>query len=100
MQDVDGPAEIQTLPEPARAGRPRMKPQPQRLVSHPERVDRIRGYSGQRRDVREEPPVGPTEAEDAVGLSLHPVALLVDGAVVTPTEQREVRQRGGPALGP
>jgi hypothetical protein len=33
-------------------------------------------------------------------VSFHLVRLLVDGAVMAPAEHREVRQCGGPALGP
>jgi hypothetical protein len=38
--------------------------------------------------------------ELAIGPSIDLEALLVDRTVVAPTEQREVRKRGGPALGP
>jgi hypothetical protein len=40
------------------------------------------------------------EPKLAVGLSLELVALLVNGAVVPPTEQGEIRERGRASLGP
>jgi hypothetical protein len=40
------------------------------------------------------------EPELAVGLALDLESLLVDRAVMLATEQREIRKRGRPALGP
>ncbi len=71
-----------------------------RDVLRPKDVRRIGGHRGRRRSRGEEPPVRPPELERAVGLSLHLVALLVDRAVVTATEQREVGERGRAALRP
>ena len=42
---------------------------------------------------RAEAGLGTTESQLAVRLSLDLVALLVDGAMMTPTEQGEVRER-------
>ena len=77
-----------------------METEPLRVVLLSEGLDWIGGYCGRRRDIRKGPTVPPTEGERAVGLSIHLVALLVYRAVVPATEQREVRQRGGPALRP
>jgi hypothetical protein len=85
VQNVESPAHIERLPHPARARRPRVKVEPGRLVPRSERLDGIVGHRRRRRDV---------------GLSFHLIALLVNGAVMAPTEHREVRERGGSALGP
>ena len=77
-----------------------MNAEPLRLVPRAEGLDGIGGDRGGRRHRGQEPPVGAPEAQLAVGLSIHLVALLVDRAVVAATEQREVRERGGAAVGP
>jgi hypothetical protein len=51
MQDVDRPAQIQTLSQPQRARRPRMKAQPLRVVPRSKNLDRIGGHRGRRRDL-------------------------------------------------
>ena len=43
MQDVDRPAHVQALPEPARARCPRVEAQPLRVVLRAEGLDRIGG---------------------------------------------------------
>ena len=86
MQDVDRPAHIQALPQPAWACRPSVEAQPLRLVPRPEGLDRISGHRRGRRDIGQEPAVRPLERERAVGLSIDLVALLVDRAVVPATE--------------
>ena len=100
MQDVDRPAHIQSLAQPGRAGRPRVEAEPLRVVLRPERLDRIGGHRGRRRDLGQRPAVRPPEPERAVGLSIDLIALLVDRAVVPATEQSEVRERGRAALCP
>ena len=57
-------------------------------------------HRSRRRAFGQELAVGSPEAELAVGPSIHLVALLVNGAVVTATEQCEVRQRGQAAVCP
>ena len=99
MQDVDRPTHIQALPEPARARRPRVKAEPQRLVPRSEGLDRIGRDCNWRRNLGQGPAVGSAEPERAIGLSIDLVPLLVDRAVVPATEQGEVRERGGTALG-
>jgi len=51
MQDVDRPAQVQTLPKPPWARRPRVEAQPQRVVPRPEGLDRIGGHRGRGRDL-------------------------------------------------
>src|SRR3989442_13767967 len=100
MHDVDCPAHVQALSQPARARRPRVKAEPLRVVPGPEGLDGIGGYRSGRRHLGREPPVRAPEPELAVGLSSHLVALLVDRALVPATEQREVRERGRAAVRP
>ena len=100
MQDTDRPAEIQALPQPPGARRPRVETEPLRVVPLSEGLDRIRGHRRRGRDIGQRPSVRPTELERAVGLSIHLVALLVHRAMVPATEEREVRERSRPALRP
>ena len=85
MQDVDRPPHIESLPEPARTRRPRVQVQSLRIVPRAKGLDWIGGHCGRRRHLGQGPPVRPPEPERAVGLSLHLVAFLVDGAVVPAT---------------
>ena len=55
---------------------------------------------GRWRNVRQNPAVRPPELKLAVRQTLDLVALLVDGAVMAAAQQREIRERGGPVLGP
>ncbi len=100
MQNVDSPAEIQTLPQPARARRPRVKPEPLDLAPLTKGLDGIDWQCRRRRDIRQDAAVRPPEAKRAVGLSVDLITLLVDRAVMPATEQGEIRQRGRAALGP
>jgi hypothetical protein len=94
MQDVERVTQIQPLAQPGRARRPRVQAEPLRIVLRPVRLDRIGGHRGRRRDVGQQPAIWSPELKRTVGLSLDLIALLVHGAVVPATEQREVRQRG------
>ncbi len=100
VQDVDRPGEIQALPEPVRARRPRVESESLGVVPRPEGLDRVSGHRDRRRDVGQGAAVGPPELERAVGLSIEVIALFVDRAVVPATEPGEVRERGGAALRP
>ena len=100
MQDADRPPEIQTLPQPARAHRPRVEAKPLRVVPLSESVDWIRRHRRGKRDIGQRSAIRPPEPERAVGLSIHLVALLVYRAMVPAAEQREIRQRGRAALRP
>jgi hypothetical protein len=96
MQDADRPAEIQTLPLPARARCPRVDAESLCLVPFSEDLDRIGGHRGRRRDLGQGRAVGPSELERAGGLSIDLVTLLVHRAMVPATQQGEVRERGPP----
>jgi len=100
MQDVDRPAQIQALAQPARARRPRVEWESLPFVPRPEGPDRIVRYRRSRRDRRQGSAVRSPERERAIRASLHLVALLVDRAVVASTEHGEVRERGRAALRP
>ena len=100
VQDVDRPAHVQGLAQPARGRRPRVEAKPLRLVPITEGLDGIGRDRSGRRHLGQELPVRTAEAKLTVGSSIHLVALLVHCAVVPATEQREVRERGGAALRP
>ena len=53
-----------------------------------------------KRDLGENPPVRAAEPKLAVGLSIKPVALFIDRAVVPATEHGEIRERRGALLCP
>ena len=86
MQDADRPAHIQALPEPARVCRPRIETQPLRVMLLTEGLDRIGRHRGRLRDVRQGPAVRSPEPKRAVGLSIDPVPLLVNRAVMPATQ--------------
>ncbi len=70
------------------------------LVSRSQDLHRIARYFRRTRDLGQKPAVWAAEPQFAVGLSIDLVALFVNGAVVPPTEQGEIRKRGGASLGP
>jgi len=96
MQDVDRPADIQALAQPARARRPCVEAEALCDVPGPEDPHRIGGHRGRRRHLGQRPAVRPPELERAVGLSINLVALLVDRAVVPATEQCKVERPRAP----
>jgi hypothetical protein len=71
-----------------------------RLVPRPDDLHRIARHLGRRRDLGQELAVRTSEPKLAIRLSIDLVALLVHGAMVPATEQREIRERRGAALGP
>jgi hypothetical protein len=77
-----------------------MEAQPLRLVPSADQLHGIGMYRRGRRHLGHEPAIRSPEPELSIGLSLDLVAFLVDRAVVPATEQREVRERGGPAVRP
>ena len=77
-----------------------MQVEPVRIVARSEDLHRIAAYLRRRRDLGQKPAVRTAEPKVAVRLSIELVALLVDGAVVPATEQREIRERGGAPLCP
>ena len=62
--------------------------------------DRIVAHRSRWRHRRSRPAVRPPELKLAMTPSLDSIALLVDRAMVPPTEHREIRERGGPAVRP
>jgi len=90
VQDVDRPPHVEAFAQPGGARRARVQSKANRLVPRLERMDGIVGNRRWKRDVRQRSPVRSPESQLAVGLSFHLVPLLVDGAVMTPTEHREV----------
>ena len=100
MQNVDRPAYIQALSEPAGAHGPRMETKPLHIMRRAEHIDGIGGHRSWRRHLGQEPTVRSPEAEGPVGLARDLVALLVHRAVVPATEQGQVRERGRAPLRP
>src|SRR6266513_1647446 len=100
MQDVDRPAHVQALPQPTRGRGPRVDAEPLRLVPRSDGFHGIVGHLARNRDLGENPPVRAAEPKLAVRLSIEPVALLMDRAVVPTTEQRQVRERGRASVRP
>src|SRR5882724_3311655 len=100
MQHVDRPANVQSLSKPAGHRRPRVNLKLERVVLRSQDLDGIGRHCSMRRDRGHDAAVRPPEAQLATGPSLHLVALFVDRAVVTTTEQCEIRQRGRPAVRP
>jgi hypothetical protein len=100
VQHVDRPAQVQPLSEPAGACCICVKAKALGVVAGSEDRDRISGSCRGRRHLGERPTIRALELEGPVGLTRHLIALLVHRAVVPPAEQREVRERRGPALRP
>ena len=100
MQDVDRPAHVQALPQPPRGRGPRVDAESLRVVPRSQERHGIVGHLRRTRNVGQRPAVRAAEPKLAVGLSIKPVALFMDRAVVPATEHGEIRQRGGTALGP
>ena len=85
MQDVDGPADIETLALPAGAGRSRVQVETGREMLRAQGLDRISKDGGRRWHLGQEPTIWSAEAKRAVRLSIDLIALLVDGAVMPAT---------------
>jgi hypothetical protein len=94
MQDVERVANVDALAQPGRARCARVEVESLCVVLRAERLDRIGGHRGRRRNVGDEPAIRAPELQCAVGLSIDLIALLVHRAVVPVTEQGEVRERG------
>ena len=77
-----------------------MQDEPLRIVPRSDGLHGIVGHVARNRDLGENPPVRAAELKLAVRSSIERVALLVHGAVVPATEQREIRERGGTAVRP
>jgi len=90
MQDVDRPADVEPLSEPARHRCPRVQVKAVRFVPCSQHSDRIAGRRGRRRALEQQPAVWALEAEFSVELALDLVALLVNCPVVSATQERQV----------
>ncbi len=77
-----------------------MEMKPLGVVLRDEGLDRIERHFGGRRNLGQELAIRSAEAKRAVRLSIELIALLVDGAMVPATEQGQIRERGGAAVGP
>jgi hypothetical protein len=93
MQDVDRPGHIQALAAPHCRCRSRVDVESVPDVRGAEGLKRIGGHHRCRRDVGQHSPVRSPELQRAVGLSGDLIAFFVHGAVMPPTEQREIRER-------
>jgi hypothetical protein len=100
MQDVDRVADVEVLAEPARHRCPRVECQARVSVVSAQHAHRIGRQRGSARHVRQEPTVRPPEPKPSVGESIDPITLLVHRAVVSATQEREIRELRGPALSP
>ena len=90
MQDVDGIAQVERLPQPARGRGVCVQGKPLRLVPGANGIDGIKRYLGLRRDVGQQPAIRAMEAKLTVRLPVERESLLVDRAMVSPTEHGEV----------
>src|SRR6266850_3390194 len=100
MQHVDRIAHVETLALPARHRRARVQSKSVVLIPRSDDGHRIRRQIDGPRHLRNDPAVGVLELQLAVRLAFDLVALLVDRAMVSPTEHREVRECRGAALRP
>jgi hypothetical protein len=100
VQDVDCPAHVQALAQPARDRGPRVQVESLRFVPLSKDLHRIVRHLGRRRDLRQKPAVRPAEPKLAVRFSIELIALFMDSAVVAATQKGEIRKRRRAALGP
>jgi len=91
MQDVNRPAHVQTLPEPAGARCPGVEAQAVRVVMSPKSADRISRHRGRWWHLGQGPAIRTPELKRAVTPALDSITLLVHRTVMPSTEQREVR---------
>ena len=100
MENVDRPADIQALSEPAGARRSGVEAQTLSVMTPLESADRIGGHLGRLWDFGQGSAIRPPEPKRTVEPAIDFVALLVDRAVMPATEQREIRERRRTALCP
>ena len=85
MQDIDRPAHVQLFSQPPRHRGSRVQAPSLCVVPRSETINGIATHFGRSRDFGQDPPVRTTEPQLAIRLSVDPVALFVDGAVVPAT---------------
>ena len=100
MQDADRPADVQSLSQPSRHGRPSVKVEPLRFMPRSQYVDGISWQRNPRRNLGKKSPVRTAESQLSVGVSLDLVALFMNRAVMPTTEDSEIRQCGGATVRP
>src|SRR2546426_3766554 len=93
MEDVDRPADIQALSEPAGARRSGVEAQTLSVVTPPESADRIGGHLGRRWDLGQGSAIRPTEPKRAVEPAMDSVALLRARAGMPAPEQAGIGKR-------
>jgi hypothetical protein len=74
--------------------------EPFRFVPRSQGSRGIRGHFRSSRNFGQKVAVRTAEPQPAIGSAIDLIALLVNGAMVTATEQGEIRERGRAALGP
>ena len=100
MQDADRPADVQSLSQASRHGRPSVKVEPLRFMPRSQSVDGISWQRNPGRNLGKKSPVRTAESQLSVGVSLDLVALFMNRAVMPTTEDSEIRQCGGAAIRP
>src|SRR5437899_12707623 len=100
MQDADGPADVQTLPQPARHRRPRVQVKPVRFVPRSEDLHGIAANLRRARDLRQNLAVRAAEPKLAGGLSIELIAVLVDGTMMPAASPGGGGGHGGAPVGP
>src|SRR4029077_17406171 len=100
MEHVDRVAHIERLAQPERHCGARVQAEAIPLVLRSDRRHGIGWRVGPRGNFGDHPSIRPSELKPAVWPALELVALFVDRAMVPATEEREIREGGGPPLGP
>src|SRR5947207_11683787 len=98
MQYVDRVADVEVLTQPEWHQRARVQDQTLRVVLCSHGSDGIDAQPRRTRRLGQRAAVGATEPQLAFGIAIDLVALLVDGAMVAPTEHDEVREGCRPSL--
>ena len=100
MQHVDCVADVEAFSLPSWRCGPWTHDDPGLVVVRFDGSDRVSRSLRRARHIRYHATVRAAEAKLTIRLSIHLIALLVNGAVMPATEQDEVRERGGAALSP
>ena len=100
MQDIDRPAHVEPLSEPARRRRPGVDVKAVRLMPSSQRIGGLRRHCSRSRARGYQSAIRPAELQFASRLPLDLVALFMHRAVMTTAKQREIRQRRRAAVRP
>ena len=100
MEHIDRIANVETLTLPGWRRGPWVHRRCRLLVVRPYRSDRIGRRSRRTRHLGHDPTIRAAKFQLAIGHALDAIALFVDGAMMTPAEQHEIRQRRRAAVGP